>query len=155
MRPLLICLALLLSLPAFAQTVYKWTDANGTVHYGDRPPDEAQAQSVDIAPLPSESIGPQPTKSEPKENNEQAPARPPLTIVMYARETCVFCIRARQYFAQRGLNYLEKDVDHDARAEAEWKRLGGTGVPLFVINGNVARGFNAGTMTKRLAAYGW
>lgn len=34
--------------------VYKWTDADGSVHYGDRPPASGQdARSMSLAPAPS------------------------------------------------------------------------------------------------------
>jgi len=38
MRRLLIAAALLLVAPLAAAQAYKWTDANGTVHYSDSPP---------------------------------------------------------------------------------------------------------------------
>ncbi len=38
MRRLLIAAALLLVAPLVAAQAYKWTDANGTVHYSDAPP---------------------------------------------------------------------------------------------------------------------
>jgi len=38
MRRLLIATALLLVAPLVAAQAYKWTDANGTVHYSDAPP---------------------------------------------------------------------------------------------------------------------
>ncbi|WP_221801157.1 DUF4124 domain-containing protein [Oceanobacter mangrovi] len=33
--------------------IYKWTDANGKVHYGDRPPQAVQATGMNIANNPS------------------------------------------------------------------------------------------------------
>lgn len=38
MRRLLIATALLLAVPLAMAQAYKWTDANGTVHYSDSPP---------------------------------------------------------------------------------------------------------------------
>ncbi|WP_243041824.1 DUF4124 domain-containing protein [Dyella sedimenti] len=38
MRRLLIATTLLLAAPLVAAQAYKWTDANGTVHYADTPP---------------------------------------------------------------------------------------------------------------------
>lgn len=48
-RELKILLLLIVALPAHAQ-LYKWTDANGTVHYSDRPQEGAAGK-----PLPAES----------------------------------------------------------------------------------------------------
>lgn len=51
-------LLLLLALPAHAQ-LYKWTDANGTVHYSDRPQDGAAAKPLqaESAPVVASSSG--------------------------------------------------------------------------------------------------
>lgn len=40
----LLCAAL--SLPGIAQELYRWVDEDGKVHFGDRPPAEAKAQSI-------------------------------------------------------------------------------------------------------------
>ena len=49
MRGLVHCLLLLfLLLPCYAAGVYKWTDAQGNVHYGDRPPQGQAVQSMDV-----------------------------------------------------------------------------------------------------------
>ncbi len=46
-------LLMLCLLPAFAAAqVYSWKDANGKVHYGDRPPASKQADSRKLAPPP-------------------------------------------------------------------------------------------------------
>ena len=49
---LLTCLTLLLvsfvSGNAIAAEVYKWTDANGVVHYGDKPPEGQTAQTINV-----------------------------------------------------------------------------------------------------------
>ncbi|HRD64799.1 MAG TPA: DUF4124 domain-containing protein [Candidatus Competibacter sp.] len=38
---------------ADAQQIYKWTDASGKVHYGEKKPDDtAQVQTLDVAPSP-------------------------------------------------------------------------------------------------------
>ncbi len=56
---LLICASLFAALSvtaAFAddQSIYKWTDAQGVVHYSDKPPKEAAAdlQTLELPPLP-------------------------------------------------------------------------------------------------------
>lgn len=58
MRPMLhLTLALMLGSMAQAQ-VYKWTDANGQVHYDSKPPAEGQAaQTLDIQSQPTPASG--------------------------------------------------------------------------------------------------
>lgn len=54
--PLVCVVALLLLAPApiTAQQIYKWTDANGQVHYGTNKPEGVDTvQTLDIAPSPS------------------------------------------------------------------------------------------------------
>ena len=160
MRLAFLVLVSMVSVMASAQTVHKWTDAQGVVHYGDRPPPGAKSEQVRIAPPPPSARAAQgPASALPAAGPAPAPAQDaapqPLEIVMYARTDCGYCAKARRYFAGRGLRYVERDVQRDARANAEWKRLGGTGVPLFVINRDVSHGFSESGMAERLARYGW
>ena len=64
MRSLLLCLLVLIALPAAAQ-IYKYTDANGNTAYSNQPPDGVKAQPVELPPLnsverqsPSEPVAP-------------------------------------------------------------------------------------------------
>ena len=60
MRPMFsLTLTLTLALGSMAQAqVYKWTDANGQVHYDSRPPPEGQAtQTLDIQSQPTPAGG--------------------------------------------------------------------------------------------------
>lgn len=161
MRIVLLVIVLIISAAAQAQPVYKWTDAQGVVHYGDRPPADTKSEEVAIEAPPPAAVGridvqsprgPSPRSSQLRATSQQSR---PLDIVMYARADCGYCAKARRYFAERGIAYVEKDVQRYAQATAEWKRLGGVGVPLFVINGDVSSGFSAEGMTKRLTRYGW
>lgn len=62
---LLLSTTVLLATPAIApaqQPVYKWTDASGRVHYGEKKPENAErVQTLDIAPSPP--VGPASTDS--------------------------------------------------------------------------------------------
>lgn len=51
MNPRAACLALLIlfALPAHAE-IYKWTDANGKVHYGDQAPASTPTKTLDVKP---------------------------------------------------------------------------------------------------------
>ncbi|CAM3274874.1 DUF4124 domain-containing protein [Pseudomonas floridensis] len=58
MRQSLICLFLLISLPATAQ-IYKYTDANGNAAFSNQPPNGIKTEVVELPPLNSvESQGP-------------------------------------------------------------------------------------------------
>lgn len=157
MRIVLAALLALGSACALAQPVFKWTDAQGLVHYGDAPPSNAAVEQVAIEPPPPDAGLPATPASSSVSAPiaETVPQAQSLDIVMYSRADCGYCAKARRYFAARGIGYREKDVERYAQSRAEWKRLGGQGVPLFVINGQVSSGFSEGGMSRRLAAYGW
>lgn len=73
-----------------------------------------------------------------------APARAEATppVVMYATAWCQYCAQAREYFARSGIAYIEHDVEKSASANAEFRRLGGRGVPLIVVGREKMNGFS-------------
>ncbi|HYD06851.1 MAG TPA: glutaredoxin family protein, partial [Reyranella sp.] len=71
--------------------------------------------------------------------------------VMYATAWCSYCAKARAYFARRGIRYIEHDVEKSASATAEFRKLGGKGVPLIVHNGEIMRGFSEASFEALLA----
>ena len=133
-RFLLLLLALALPAAAGAQGVYRWTDANGKVHYSSEPPPGAKASAVRDrvnaygAPAPR-SAAPQPAAS----------GQP---VVMYATTWCPYCAKARDYFAKKGIPFVEHDIEKSAATNAEFKRLGGRGVPLILVGGEKMSGFS-------------
>lgn len=48
MKRVLLCTALIFWSTLASAVVYKWSDAEGKVHYGDRPPDGVQAEVVEM-----------------------------------------------------------------------------------------------------------
>lgn len=63
-------------------------------------------------------------------------------LLMFGASWCSVCARARDDFARRGIDYLELDVDADAVGNQQFRKLGGTSVPVFVVNGKVIRGYD-------------
>jgi len=71
------------------------------------------------------------------------------TIYMYATDWCGYCAKARAYFDERGIEYIEYDIDKDADAKQRHTNLGKiatgkqerVGVPLFVIDTEILLGF--------------
>jgi glutaredoxin len=80
----------------------------------------------------------------------QAPApQPPsqaqpvqVPVVMYATAWCPYCAKARAYFKRTGTAYTEHDIEKSADARAEFKRLGGRGVPLILVGNEKMAGFS-------------
>ena len=78
-KPLLLSgalLALAMASPLALSQVYKWTDANGQVHYGDRAPSNAtQVQGPTRPPSPQAEAAPRPATPPPGTSLNTGPAQ--------------------------------------------------------------------------------
>ncbi len=134
----LVCIA-----PAPADPVYKWVDDSGRTRYSDRPPAGGQAQSLDIRV---------PSYTGPAEVSRVATAQTGVRIFTTAK--CVYCSKAKDFLKKRGVSYTELDVEKDAAAKAEFKALGGRGVPVILVGDQRMDGFNAGRLEGLLKGAG-
>jgi glutaredoxin len=135
-RLLIGCVALLVAANAAGQ-IYRWTDEKGHVVYGNEPPSGTKTEMVQDR-INSYSGPPQTRRAAPAKASSQVTTIP---VVLYATSWCTYCAQARAYFAKKGIPYMEYDVEKSAAGNAEFKRLGGRGVPLIVHGANVMRGF--------------
>lgn len=63
--------------------------------------------------------------------------------IVYSTPTCPFCVRAKRYLSDRGVEYEDADVSKDREKLKEMvKKTGQMGVPVIEINGKVIIGFN-------------
>jgi glutaredoxin len=144
--------ALAAAAPAAAQ-VYKWTGPDGRVHYGDRPPDNAQLKDLRIGV--TSHLGPAQVDAwtdvirRPPPPTQAAPGA--LAITMYATSWCPVSKRARSYFAQKGVDFREVDVEGSEDGAREFREFGGQGVPMILVGEQRMRGFDAAAMDKLLA----
>jgi hypothetical protein len=65
-----VCLLLMAAMPVCAQQIYKWTDANGQVHFSDQPPPS------DSSSEPAGKVQ-KPEQPKPAVEDAKAPAKPP------------------------------------------------------------------------------
>jgi glutaredoxin len=140
-------IALLAVAPAAAQ-VYKWTDPNGKVHYGDRPPEDAKKQELKIR-IPSYD-GPVQVRDWSAVLGSKA-AGSSSEVTMYSTSWCGHCKNARNYFAAKRIPYRDVDVETSEAAAREFKRLGGSGVPLILVGNKTMSGFNPESFEALLA----
>lgn len=71
-------------------------------------------------------------------------------IVMYTTPTCGYCRLAKQFFNEKNIEYVEKNVIADPAAMQEFRALNESGVPVFVIDGKKVVGFNKDEISKLL-----
>ncbi|MFN3965494.1 MAG: glutaredoxin 3 [Silanimonas lenta] len=67
----------------------------------------------------------------------------PADVVMYTTAVCPYCVAAKNFLKQRGVEWREVRVDLDpAEREAMVARAGRTSVPQIFINGHHVGGFD-------------
>lgn len=138
----------LISISAFGD-IYRWKDANGKLHYSDIPPKEIKADSVEVKLDNGKGTIKTSAKNKVKFTYEK-PKRRSIRkkVVMYATSWCGYCAKARKYFEEKNISFVEYDVEKNPAKEKEFKRLGGTGFPLIVIGKKKMMGFSAERFDK-------
>ncbi|SCI52928.1 MULTISPECIES: glutaredoxin family protein [unclassified Romboutsia] len=63
-------------------------------------------------------------------------------IEIYSSDTCINCIKAKEYFEEIGENYIEYNISKDLSAKRELISMGYMSVPVILINGEHVLGFD-------------
>ena len=124
---------LLLGSAASVAEIYKWYDESGKLHFSDQKPEHLKSETVEIQPNVEGYKAAYADMPEPQRN----------TLTMYMTEWCGFCKKARKYFQENNIAYLEKNIEKNPQAKREHKALGGGGIPVITLNGKKMRGFSA------------
>jgi glutaredoxin len=106
MRKILLCLVSLavLASGANAQTLYRWVDKDGKVHYSDQPPPK-EIKKVDQPRLGKSSIETSDLPYQAKKAAQDYPVR------LYTAAECVAeCKAARDYLSKRGIPFSEQSL---------------------------------------------
>jgi glutaredoxin len=145
---LLLSVAALVSLPAFAQ-LYKWTDDKGVIHYSDKAPDKRDAKAVEITINSYSGPATVSTTGVPAAAAAKAPVK------MLATSWCGYCAKARAYLNSRGIPFEELDVEKSAQGKQEYRALKGRGVPIILVGNQRMNGYDQGRLEGMLQAAGY
>ena len=74
-------------------------------------------------------------------------------VVIYTTPTCPHCHRALKHMQARNIPYLQKDIRDNPANHAEFKRIGGRGVPHILIGDQVMVGFSPQGFDQRHKAW--
>ncbi len=73
------------------------------------------------------------------------------TVTIYSTPTCHFCKMAKEFFAEKGVQYTNYDVATDAAKRSEMIELTGQlGVPVIVVDGEAMVGFSRDIVAEKL-----
>jgi len=81
------------------------------------------------------------------------PAPQQQKLVIYTTPTCPHCIRALRHMQARKIDYIQKDVQHDRTNQAEFRRIGGRGVPHILMGRTTVVGFDPTDFDRKYAAW--
>jgi len=71
-------------------------------------------------------------------------------VTLYTQAACEFSEMVRLHLESRGQRYAERDIDLDPGARDELLRLGASGTPVTVIDGEVVVGFDEESIDELL-----
>lgn len=148
MRTTLALGLLLAAVPVLAQQMYRWTDADGRVHYSDQPPPK-DAKNVQTKNLGANVVE---TDAVPYAT-QVARRRNPVTL--YAFECGDVCTQAKGLLRTRGVPFSEVDPRQAANAEKLKALTGGTDVPVLQVGDTVVNGYEAGRWQTALDNAGY
>ena len=63
-------------------------------------------------------------------------------VVVYTSNTCPYCTLAKNYLNEKGIEYIEKNVQSDKDARKELMSMGHMGVPVLLVDGQEIVGFD-------------
>ena len=63
-------------------------------------------------------------------------------VEIYSSDTCINCIKAKEYFEEIDVDYIEYNISIDLEAKRELIGMGYMSVTLIVINGEHVLGFD-------------
>lgn len=144
--------ALPIAFGAAAQTnVYKWTDADGKVHFSDTPPPPQASKNVVEKRMGGGTV----ESSQLPYATQLAMKSSPVTL--YTAPQCGKpCEDGRELLASRGIPYTERDAQANrADAEAVKKAIGALQVPVLMIGGDALKGYDPGSWHGALDTAGY
>ncbi len=75
----------------------------------------------------------------------------PKSVTIYSTPTCHFCKMAKDFFAEKNIQYTNYDVSQDAAKREEMIQMTGQlGVPVIVVDGAATIGFDRARLAAKL-----
>jgi glutaredoxin 3 len=72
-----------------------------------------------------------------------------MDVIVYTSPTCPYCGMVKDFLAQRGISFEERDVSRNSSYAQELVRsTGQMGVPVTIIDGEIVVGFDRGRLEQ-------
>ena len=141
MRTVWLVVAVFLMMSPIHAEIYKWTDGNGRVHFGDKPSAVQKSETVELSNLntmtpvtvPEGLFADHKAASSAVAGKASLPSMSKGQVLMFSTQHCAYCSQAKAYMKRQHIAYREKDIERSAAAKKDFLRYGGRGVPFFLI----------------------
>lgn len=130
--------------PAQAGKVYKWTDADGNVHFSDKAANSPNVEEIKIRSFSG--------TADVVLNEDDFGAR---EVKILTTTWCGVCKKAKAYLAGKGIYFSEYDVETSDIGRQEYKRLAGKGVPIILVGKQRMDGFSSSKLEQMLKNVGY
>ncbi len=122
---------------AQADSLFRWVDSEGAVHYGDRPATDAvkvEPKKFTAPEVPDDGILPYQTRR----------AKQSFPVTLYVTERCGEpCMQARAFLNKRAIPFAEKVLGLKDEND-EFRRISGSNViPTLAIGKSFLKGFDS------------
>jgi len=105
---------------------FKWVDADGNTHFGDKPPQTAETEEITLR---QENFVSQ--KTQRKIEYEES-----YDVVIYVVTVCPICKQAKDYFDEHDVDYKLLNIEKDPAAKEAFEAINGARVPLIIVGGD-------------------
>ncbi len=147
---LLVTAGLLLGGIGTAQAQFRWTDANGQVHYTDQPPPPG---ARDVRTLGRVGVGS--AADDAGFPTEVRRAMQNFPLVLYTTDNCSPCATARNYLRRKALPFSERIVKSAADFEAFKAITPENSFPVLSVGRQVIKGYQEQEWDAAIAAAGY
>lgn len=65
-----------------------------------------------------------------------------VDVIMYGTSWCGYCAKTRALLEEHDITYFEYDIESSQEGYKQYTDLGGRGVPVLQIGGNVVKGYS-------------
>jgi hypothetical protein len=139
----------LASIGAQADTLFRWVDKEGKVHYGEKPAEDASAVVQKKFATPT-------VTNEDLLSYETRRARESFPVILYVGERCGEpCVQARDYLNKRGIPFSEKFLANDEEIAAFKSLSGMQALPSVAIGKSYLQGFSESQWGSELDIAGY
>jgi glutaredoxin len=147
MKTLFLMLCIIIAASANAESLYRWVDKDGKVHYGDRPAEDAvKAEQKRFSATGGDVDLPYNVRK----------ARQDFPVTLYVSQKCGdYCVQARTFLNKRGIPFSEKNLSTQEDLDAFKTQFGGNSVPSLTVGKTLLSGYEAGQWNNELDIAGY